>query len=90
VALNPALPTSKMLVFVLLLAVLGTSQCLEFAPQKHCPAAGTLILPTRRVISTYLKSEWFLSIIFNKFLPKIVINFKALTHDSNVPVLCSF
>jgi hypothetical protein len=40
VALNPALPSWKMLVFVSLLAMFGTSQRVAFAPlNKHCPSA---------------------------------------------------
>jgi hypothetical protein len=39
VALNPALPSSKMLVFVFLLAVLGATQHLMFAPQINSHSA---------------------------------------------------
>jgi hypothetical protein len=39
VALNPALPSWKMLVFVSLLAMLGTSQGLAFVPLTNSPSA---------------------------------------------------
>jgi hypothetical protein len=63
VVLNPAFPSWKMLVFVILLTMLGTSQRLAFVPQINTVLLlGAPMLPTWWVkSSTYLQSEWFLS-----------------------------
>jgi hypothetical protein len=85
--LNPALLSWKMLVFLFLLAMLGTSQCLVFAPLINTVLLGAPMLSTRWIkTSTYLQSEPFLSITF------IFINVKLLTifaHNPNVLGLCS-
>jgi hypothetical protein len=76
VTLNPALPSWKMLVFVFLLAMLGTSQSLAFVPQINIVLLlGAPMRPTWWVkISTYLRSEGFPSIIFYNHVPKHVNN----------------
>jgi hypothetical protein len=62
------------LVFVFLVALLGTSRCLVFVPLTNTALLlGTPMLPTRWVkVSTYLQSERFISIIIYNFLPKII------------------
>jgi hypothetical protein len=81
VALNPALTSWKMLVFVSLLAMFGTSQSLAFI--RLIIAVLLLGAPMQRTrwvkISTYLRSERFLSIIFYNLVPKIVNNNYYLT-----------
>jgi hypothetical protein len=58
VALNLALPSWKMLPFVSLQAVLGTSHCLVFVLINTVLLLGAPMLPTRWAkISTYLQSE---------------------------------
>jgi hypothetical protein len=78
--LNPVLPSWKMLVFVFLLAVLGTSQILLFVPLTNTVLLlGAPMLPAWWVkISTYLQSERFLSIL------KLLIIFYALVHNTIV------
>jgi hypothetical protein len=75
---NLALPFWKMLAFVSLPVILGTSHCLVFVPLINTVLLlGAPMLPTRRVkVSTYLQSEPFHSIIF------IVI-------DLTVNIICS-
>jgi hypothetical protein len=76
VALDPALPSRKMLVFVCLVAVLGTSKGLVFVPLTNTVLLDGPMLPTWWVkMSTYLQSERFISIILHNFLSKIVNNF---------------
>jgi hypothetical protein len=84
VALNPALPFWKMLPFVFLPTILGTSNCLVFVPLINTVLLDAPMLPTRWVkISTYLQSETFLSIIF------LLINLKLLIIFVHTPdVLC--
>jgi hypothetical protein len=74
VALNLALPSWKMLPFVSLPAILGTSHCLVFFPPINTVLLlGAPILPTRWAsISTYLQSEQSLSITF-AHQPKLLI-----------------
>jgi hypothetical protein len=56
VALNPALSFWKILAFVLLPAILGTSHCLVFVPLINTVLLGAPVLPTRWVkISTHLQ-----------------------------------
>jgi hypothetical protein len=88
VVLNPALPSWKMLAFVSLLAMLGTSQRLAFVPQINTVfLLGAPMLPTWWVkILTYLQSERFLFIIFYNLGPKLLIIFKALV--LNPYVIC--
>jgi hypothetical protein len=75
VALNPAVPLWKMLVFLFLLAMLGTSQRLAFVPLTNTVLLGAPLLPTWQVkISTYLQSERFLFIICYNLVLKIVNN----------------
>jgi hypothetical protein len=66
VALNPALPSWKMSVFVSLFAMFGTSQRLAFVPQINTVLVlGAPMQPTWWVkILTYLQAERFLFIIF--------------------------
>jgi hypothetical protein len=83
VALNPVLPFWKMLPFVFLPAILGTSNCLGFVPLINIVLLlGAPMLPTRWVmISTYLQSEMFLSITF-------LINLKLLMFVHTPNILC--
>jgi hypothetical protein len=76
VALNPALPSWKILVFMSLLTMLGTSQGLAFVPQINTVLpVGAPMLPTWWVkISTYLQSERVFSIVFYNLVLKIVNN----------------
>jgi hypothetical protein len=76
VALNPTLPSWKMSVFVFMLAMLRTSQSLVFVPLINTVLLlGAPVLPMWRIkISTYSKSERFLSIILYNLVPKIVNN----------------
>jgi hypothetical protein len=78
VALSPAPPSWKMLVFVSLLAVFGTSQRLASVPLTNTVLLLSAPMQSMRwvKISTYLRSEWFLSIIFYSYnlVPKIVNN----------------
>jgi hypothetical protein len=76
VALNPALSSWKMLVFVFLLAMLWTPRSLVLVPLINTVLLlGAPMLPTWWVeMSTYLQSEPFLLIIFYNFLPKNVKN----------------
>jgi hypothetical protein len=76
VALSPVLPSWKMLVIVSLLAMFGTSQRLASVPLTNIALLlGAPMQPTRWVkISTYLRPERFLSIIFYNLVPKIVNN----------------
>jgi hypothetical protein len=91
VALNPALPSWKMSVFVSLLAMLWTSQRLAFVPLTNTVLLGASMLPTWWVkILTYLESERFLFIIFYNLVLKLLIIFKALVLNPYVHVLCSF
>jgi hypothetical protein len=92
VALNHALPSWEMLVFVSLLAMFGTSQRLAFAPLTNTILRlGAPMQPTRWVkISTYLQSERFLSIIFYNLVLRLLIIVKALVLNPYVHVLCSF
>jgi hypothetical protein len=91
VALNPALPSWKMLVFVSLLAMFGTSQRLAFVPLTNTVLFGAPMQPTWWVkISTYLQSERFLFIIFYNHVLKLLIIVKALVLNPYVHVLCSF
>jgi hypothetical protein len=80
-----------MLVFVALLAMLGTSQSLGFVPLTHTVLLlGAPMLPTWWVkILTYLQSERFLSIIVYNLVLKIVILFKAFIHNPYVHMLRS-
>jgi hypothetical protein len=82
--LNPALPFWKMLAFVFLPAISGTSHCLAFVPLvKTVFLLGASMLPTRWVkISTHLQSERFFSITF------ILINLKLLIFVHTPNVLC--
>jgi hypothetical protein len=91
VALNPALPCWKMLVFVSLLAMLGTSQRLAFVPLTNTVLLlGAPMQTTWWVkISTYLQSERFLFIIFYNPVLKLLIIFKSLVLNPYVHVLCS-
>jgi hypothetical protein len=60
---------------LLLLLLLGTSQRLAFVPLTITVLLGAPMQPTWWVkISTYLRSEWFLSIIFYNLVFKIVNN----------------
>jgi hypothetical protein len=92
VALNPALPSWKMLVFVSLLAMFGISQRLAFVPQINTlPLLGAPMLPTWWVkILTYLQSKRFLFITFYNLVLKLLIIFKALVLNPYVHVLCNF
>jgi hypothetical protein len=94
VALNPALPSWKMLVFVSLLAVLGTSQCLAFVSQTNTILRlGAPMLPTWLVkISTYLQSVRFLFfiLVFCNLALELLIIVNALVLNPYVDVLCSF
>jgi hypothetical protein len=74
-AFNLALSSWKILVFMFLLAMLGTSQSLVFVPQRNIVLLGAPMLPAWWLkISTYLRSERFLSIIINNLVRKIVNN----------------
>jgi hypothetical protein len=79
VVLNPALPFWKILVFVFLPAVFGTSNCLMFVPLINTVLLlGAPMLPTRWVkISTYLQSERFPSDTLHS-------NVKKFLKDRNV------
>ncbi|PNF15180.1 hypothetical protein B7P43_G14670 [Cryptotermes secundus] len=79
--LNPALLFWKMLAFVFVPAILWTSHCLMFVPlTSTVPLLGAPMLPTRWVkISTYLKSEQFLSITLNLKLLIIFDNTPNIT-----------
>jgi hypothetical protein len=91
VALNPALPSWKMLVFVSLLAMLRNSQCLALVPQIYTVLLlSAPMLPTWWVkIVTYLQSELFLLIIFYNFVLKFLTVFKAHVLSPYVHLLCS-
>jgi hypothetical protein len=91
VALNPALPFFNMLVFVSLLAMLGTSQHLAFVPQINTVLLlGAPMVPTWWIkISIHLQWERFLSVIFYNLVLKIFIIFKALVLNPHVHMLCS-
>jgi hypothetical protein len=85
VASNLAFPFCKMLAFVFLPAILGTSHYLVLVPLINTVLLlDAHMLPTRWVkISTYLLSEPFLSIIF------ILINLKLLMLSVQNPIdLC--
>jgi hypothetical protein len=85
---NPARPFWKMLAFLFLPAILGTSHCLEFVPLINTVLLlGAPVLPTRWVkISTYLQSEQFLLVIFYNLLSKRVNN---ICQNPNILVLYS-
>ncbi|PNF30002.1 hypothetical protein B7P43_G06208 [Cryptotermes secundus] len=76
VVLNPGLLFGKMLAFVFLPAILGTSHCLVFVPLINTALLlGAPMLPTRWVkILTYLQSEQFLSMTLNLKLLIIFVN----------------
>jgi hypothetical protein len=81
-----------MLVFVSLLAMLGTSQSLAFVPLTNTILLlGAPMLPKWWVkILTYLQSERVLFIIFHNFVLKLLIIFKALVLNPYIHVLGSF
>jgi hypothetical protein len=91
-ALNPEFSSRKMLVFLSLLAMLGTYQRLAFVPLTNTTLLlGAPMQPTRWVkILTYLQSERFLFIIFYKLVFKCSIIVKAVVLNPYVHVLCSF
>jgi hypothetical protein len=85
VVLNPGLPFWKMLAFVFLPAILGTSHCLVFVPLINTVLLlGAPMMSTQWVkISTYSQSKRFLSITF------ILSNLKLLIIFVHTPnVLC--
>jgi hypothetical protein len=86
-ALKPALPFWKILNFMFLQAIVGTSHCLVFVPLINpIPVFGAPVLSTLWVnIRTYLRSEPFLCHIYTH-LPKIVNLFCS---KSLCSVLCS-
>jgi hypothetical protein len=90
-ASNPALTSWKMLVFVSLLAMLGTSQSLAFVPLTNTVLLlGAPMQPKRWLkILTYLQSERFLTIIFYNCVLKLLVIFKAFVLNPYVYVLCS-
>jgi hypothetical protein len=73
VTLNPALPFRKMLAFLFLPGILGTSHCFVFVPVIN-------------TVSTYLPLEPFLSITFTLINLKLLILF---VRNLDVLVLCS-
>jgi hypothetical protein len=76
-ALNTGLPFWKILAFVFLPAILGTSNCLVFVYLINTVLLlSAPVLPTWWVkISTYLRSETFLSITFILIYLKLLIMF---------------
>jgi hypothetical protein len=91
-ALYSVLLSWKMLVFVSLLAMLGTSQHLVFVPLTNTVLLlGAPMQPTWWVkILTYLQSERFLFIIFYNLVFKLSIIVEAVVLNPYVHVLCSF
>jgi hypothetical protein len=90
-ALSPAPRSWKMLVFVSLLAMLGTSQRLASVPLINTVLLlGAPMQPTWWVkILIYLQSKRFLYIVFYNLVFKLLIIVKSLVLNPNVPVLCS-
>jgi hypothetical protein len=84
VALNPALPSWKMSVFVTLLAMFGTSRRLAFVPQVNTVLLlGAPMLPTRWLkILTYLQLERFLFFIFYNLTLLILFLLSSLPIDT--------